>query len=57
MLAAIDAAALGDDLRYEVSRGGSLFPHLYAPLPMSAVRWVKRCRSARAVTSFRRFDP
>lgn len=29
------------DLRWEPSRGGALFPHLYAPLPMSAVAWVK----------------
>ncbi len=29
-LAAIDADALGDDLRWEPSRGGALFPHLYA---------------------------
>ena len=24
-----------------MSRGGALFPHLYAPLPLSAVKWVK----------------
>lgn len=41
VLAAIDAAALGDALRYEPSRGGALFPHLYGTLPLSAVRWVK----------------
>lgn len=41
LLAAIDAAALGEALKYEVSRGGALFPHLYAPLSLSAVRWVK----------------
>ena len=40
VLAAVDVAALGADLRWEPSRGGALFPHLYAPLPMSAVRWV-----------------
>jgi uncharacterized protein (DUF952 family) len=28
-------------LRYEPSRGGDLFPHLYADLPLHAVRWVK----------------
>jgi len=28
-------------LRYEPSRGGALFPHLYGTLPMSAVCWVK----------------
>jgi len=41
VLAAIEAAALGAALRYEPSRGGALFPHLYGTLPMSAVRWVK----------------
>ena len=40
-LAAIDADALGDDLRWEPSRGGALFPHLHAPLPMSAVVWSR----------------
>lgn len=41
VLAAIDAEALGEALKYEVSRGGALFPHLYGLLPMSAVRWVR----------------
>jgi uncharacterized protein (DUF952 family) len=40
-LVAIDAEALGDDLRWEPSRGGALFPHLYAALPMSAVVWSR----------------
>jgi uncharacterized protein (DUF952 family) len=40
-LAAVDAEALGDDLRWEPSRGGALFPHLYAALPMSAVLWSR----------------
>lgn len=40
MLVAVEAEALGSDLRYEVSRGGALFPHLYAPLPLSAVHWA-----------------
>ena len=39
MLVAVDADKLGAQLRWEVSRGGALFPHLYAALPMSAVRW------------------
>ena len=34
-----DGAALGDKLVYEPSRGGDLFPHLYAPLPLTAVLW------------------
>ncbi|MHC5654432.1 DUF952 domain-containing protein [Stappia sp. ICDLI1TA098] len=37
VLAAIDAASLGDKLVWEPSRGGAHFPHLYASLPMSAV--------------------
>jgi uncharacterized protein (DUF952 family) len=41
VLAAVDSAELGAALRWEPSRGGDLFPHLYAPLAMSAVRWVK----------------
>ena len=41
LLVAVDAAVLGDKLVYEVSRGGDLFPHLYGPLSLEAVRWVK----------------
>ena len=41
LLVAVDGDALGKDLRFEVSRGGDFFPHLYAPLELSAVRWVK----------------
>jgi len=43
-LAAIDAEALGGALRWEPSRGGALFPHLYGPLPMSAVVWSRPLR-------------
>lgn len=41
MLIAVDANALGDALKWEVSRGGDLFPHLYGELSLAAVRWVK----------------
>jgi uncharacterized protein (DUF952 family) len=41
MLVAVDAEALGEALRYEPSRGGALFPHLYGPLPLTAVRWAR----------------
>lgn len=41
LLAAVDTESLGAALRYEVSRGGALFPHLHGPLFLSAVRWVK----------------
>lgn len=36
-LLAVDPAALGAALRWEVSRGGAEFPHLYAELPVAAV--------------------
>jgi uncharacterized protein (DUF952 family) len=41
MLIAVDADALDAALKWEVSRGGDLFPHLYGPLPLAAVRWAK----------------
>ena len=36
-LLAVDPDALGDALRWEPSRGGALFPHLYAELSVAAV--------------------
>jgi len=39
VLAAIETGRLGDALTWEPSRGGALFPHLYAPLELSAVAW------------------
>ena len=39
-LVAVDADALGDALRWEVSRGGELFPHLYGDLDLGAVTAV-----------------
>jgi uncharacterized protein (DUF952 family) len=41
VLLAVDPALLGDALKWEPSRGGALFPHLYGELPISAVRWAK----------------
>jgi uncharacterized protein (DUF952 family) len=41
VLVAVDGNALGAALKYEVSRGDDLFPHLYAPLKTSDVAWVK----------------
>ncbi|MGV0908870.1 DUF952 domain-containing protein [Martelella sp. FOR1707] len=41
LLVAVDPAALGDALKYEPSRGGALFPHLYGDLPFDAVLWDK----------------
>lgn len=40
LLVAVDADSLGAALRFEPSRGGALFPHLYGDLPLSAVRAV-----------------
>lgn len=37
MLLAIEAAALGDALKWEPSRGGQLFPHLYGSLRLGDV--------------------
>ncbi|HEY0837970.1 MAG TPA: DUF952 domain-containing protein [Azospirillum sp.] len=37
VLLSVDAARLGPALRWEPSRGGQLFPHLYGPLPVAAV--------------------
>ena len=37
VLVAVDPSVLGDALKWEPSRGGALFPHLYGPLPMAAV--------------------
>ena len=41
MLVAVEAGALDAALKWEHSRGGDLFPHLYASLPLSAVRWTR----------------
>jgi len=41
LLVAVDESALGTALKYEPSRDGELFPHLYGALPPEAVRWVR----------------
>jgi uncharacterized protein (DUF952 family) len=38
LLVAFEDAALGSGLRWEPSRGGQLFPHLYGPLPTRLAR-------------------
>ncbi len=43
----IDAAALGSKLKWEVSRDGQLFPHLYDKLPMTAVSRTIRTSTGR----------
>ncbi|MDF1621127.1 DUF952 domain-containing protein [Pseudothioclava nitratireducens] len=41
VLLAIDADRLGPALKWEPSRGGALFPHLYRKLELSEVVWDK----------------
>ena len=41
VLLAVDPERLGDRLRWETSRGGELFPHLYGPLPLAHVTAVE----------------
>jgi uncharacterized protein (DUF952 family) len=41
VLVSVDSALLGDRLRWEPSRGGALFPHLYGTLPTGAASRVE----------------
>jgi uncharacterized protein (DUF952 family) len=41
LLVAVSTDALGDALKWEPSRGGDLFPHLYGPLPVALAEWVE----------------
>ncbi|NIZ59958.1 DUF952 domain-containing protein [Sedimentitalea sp. CY04] len=41
MLLAFDTETLGDALKWEVSRGDALFPHLFRALKRSEMLWVK----------------
>lgn len=40
-LLSLDADAFGDDLKWEPSRGGDLFPHLYRALRIEDVEWAQ----------------
>jgi len=40
LLVHVDTTALGEALKWEPSRGGALFPHLYGDLDLKAVRKV-----------------
>lgn len=44
MLVSIDGGSLGASLRWEESRGGALFPHVYGVIPMTAVFGAERLR-------------
>ncbi|MBU3078735.1 DUF952 domain-containing protein [Sphingomonas quercus] len=41
IVAAVDIAALGEAIRWEVSRGGALFPHLYGALTKADLLWAE----------------
>ena len=47
VLVAVEADALGPALRWEPSRGGALFPHLYGALPLAAVVWARAAAARR----------
>lgn len=44
VLVCVDAEVLGAALKFEPSRDGVLFPHLYGSLVLSAVRWTRPLR-------------
>lgn len=52
MLLGIDAETLGDDLKWEVSRGDQLFPHLYRVLRMADVAWAQPLPLADGIHQF-----
>ena len=41
VLLACSVDGMGDDLKWEVSRGGDLFPHLYRQIRMTDVVWSR----------------
>lgn len=41
VLVAVSTDSFGEALKWEPSRGGDQFPHLYAPLPVERAVWVK----------------
>lgn len=41
LLVAVDTTVYGDAMKWEVSRGGALFPHLYDTFDMKSVVWTR----------------
>lgn len=41
VLVAVRSSELGSALKWEPSRGGDLFPHLYGSLPVAHAQWVR----------------
>ncbi|MEX0350320.1 MAG: DUF952 domain-containing protein [Paracoccaceae bacterium] len=52
VLLACDGDAMGDDLKWEVSRGGALFPHLYRVLRLADVLWSAPLPLAKGIHQF-----
>lgn len=44
ILVMVDLPSLGDTVKWEPARGGALFPHVYGPIPSSAVASHARLR-------------
>ncbi|BAK67067.1 hypothetical protein SLG_23920 [Sphingobium sp. SYK-6] len=44
ILAMVDLQPLGDLVKWEVSRGGALFPHVYGTIPLGAVAGHSKLR-------------
>ena len=40
-LLALESESFGEDMKWEPSRGGQLFPHLYGTLKLADVIWVR----------------
>ncbi len=51
LLVAVEAGRLGESLKWEVSRGGALFPHLYGPLPTALAASVRPIAAAEGPAS------
>lgn len=41
IIVAFDSAQLGSSLKWEASRGGALFPHVYGALPVTLALWQR----------------
>ena len=41
VLLAVDEAMISDIVKWEESRGGALFPHIYGAIPVAAVKWAE----------------
>jgi uncharacterized protein (DUF952 family) len=52
VLVMVDVELLGANLKWEPSRGGAMFPHLYAPLDTTAAVWVKELPEGEARAAY-----